>query len=171
MKNSKGTAMFFSLMPGAGHMYLGLTRQGIQLMFMFFGTLFLAHALNLEILVIFLPILWFYSIFDVRSKAMSDKPLVDSNLEILSYIGYNGNWIRGNKQGKFIGYFLIIAGVLAIVNNFVFPIIEDYIGYYIVHYIKSLVVPSIFIILGIFLLRRKKVLYLEAGEQECTGEQ
>ncbi len=152
-------------------MYLGLTTQGIQLMLLFFFTVFLSAAIELEFLVIFLPIIWFYSIFDVRSKAASEEPLLDSSLKIFSNIEYSKDCIRGTTIEKYIGYFLITIGLLALFNNLLVPIICHYVDLSIIRYIKSIIISMIFIASGLFLLRKKKILYLKAGEEKCKEEE
>ena len=61
--------ILFSFLPGAGHMYLGLIKQGIQLMVLFFGTIFLSSLTVsffgnvFSLLLFFLPVFFCYSIF------------------------------------------------------------------------------------------------------------
>nr|WP_243186998.1 hypothetical protein [Clostridium muellerianum] len=147
-------------------MYLGLTRQGIELMSLFFFTLFLSSTINLEFLTVFLPIIWFYSVFDVRTKVMSEEPLVDSNLKIFSNISRKEEFLGNRSMEKYIGYFLIVVGVLALINNIIFPLASNYIDYSTIRYIKSIGISIFFIALGLFLLRKKKILYLKAGEEK-----
>ena len=42
----------FSLIPGAGEMYMGFKKQGISIMLLFWGTIALASITGLEISVI-----------------------------------------------------------------------------------------------------------------------
>jgi hypothetical protein len=171
VKNSKRMATFFAMLPGAGHMYLGLTRQGIELMMLFFFTFFLSSTINLDFLAVFLPIIWFYSIFDVRSKVMSEEPLEDSNLKIFSNIHCREDFLGNRSMEKYIGYFLVIVGILALINNIIFPLADKYIDYEIIRYIKSIGISIFFIALGLILLRKKKVLFLKAGDEKCKGEE
>ncbi|AKA72372.1 hypothetical protein [Clostridium scatologenes] len=171
MKNSKSMATFFAMLPGAGHMYLGLTKQGIELMMLFFFTIFLSSSIGLEFLGVFLPIIWFYSIFDVRSKAMSEEPLVDSNLKIFSNMKHKEDFLGNRSMEKYIGYFLIIVGILALINNIIVPLASSYIDYSVIRYIKCVGTSVFFIVLGLFLLRKKKVFYLKAGEEKCKEEE
>ncbi len=152
-------------------MYLGLTRQGIELMMLFFFTFFLSSTINLDFLAVFLPIIWFYSVFDVRSKVMSEEPLEDSNLKIFSNIHYREDFLGNRSMEKYIGYFLVIVGILALINNIIFPLAGKYIDYEIIRYIKSVGISIFFIALGLILLRKKKVLFLKAGDEKCKGEE
>ena len=62
---SKFTAGFLSVVvPGIGHLYLGLNRQGLQLMGVFLAVIFL----HLPFRGVIIPIVWFYALFDVLQK-------------------------------------------------------------------------------------------------------
>jgi len=80
--NRKIISVAFSIVPGAGHMYLGLMKQGLQLMTLFFFTAFLMGWLNLSLLVFILPIIWFYSLFDAYHQIESKNYAQDNNLEL-----------------------------------------------------------------------------------------
>lgn len=63
----------FSLIPGAGEMYMGFFKQGISLMTIFFLITALAGYLNIEYVMLFQPVIWFYSFFHVHNlKSMPD---------------------------------------------------------------------------------------------------
>lgn len=170
MKHSKKIALFFSMIPGAGHMYLGLTRQGIQLMILFFFTFSASAYIHLEILATLLPVIWFYSIFDARSKVISEEPLVDSDLGIFSNVISNGGLIEKNTAFKYIGYGFVLIGIAALINNLGFPLIEEYFGYPVTRFIKAAFDSSILILIGCLLLRSKHNLYLKKGDKDlCKG--
>jgi hypothetical protein len=123
MRNKKFTAMFFSIIPGAGHMYLNLPKQGVQLMSLFFAAIFLSDWLNLGIFGIIIPIIWFYSFFDAGHKASMEYPVQDGTLEILK--GFNSNAILSKDLNKVIGYGLIVIGIIALVERTIFPLLTD----------------------------------------------
>ena len=63
-KKNRFFTLVFSCCPGAGEMYLGLYRQGVSLMGLFFGTIALAAWLGFEELIFFIcPIVWCYIYF------------------------------------------------------------------------------------------------------------
>lgn len=69
---SKFLTFLFSLLPGAGHMYLGLMKRGLSFMILFFGAIaaaFLSGSLNLSIFMyifaLVIPIVWFAAFFDL----------------------------------------------------------------------------------------------------------
>ena len=67
-KKNRFFTLVFSCCPGAGEMYLGLYRQGVSLMGLFFGTIALAAWLGFEELIFFIcPIVWCYSFFHTHN--------------------------------------------------------------------------------------------------------
>ena len=59
--------VLFSLVPGLGHLYLGVQQRGLSLMILFFAVIFLNSVVpdGLEFpIALAIPILWFYSQFD-----------------------------------------------------------------------------------------------------------
>jgi hypothetical protein len=171
LKHSKRVAAFFSLMPGAGHMYLGLTRQGIQLMLLFFSTIFMAASFELQFLAVFLPILWFYSIFDVRTKSLSEEPLQNNNLPIFSDVNSIEDIFKNKPAEKYIAYILILMGILSLINNVIIPLLERYFDYQIIMYSKCFVISFILIGVGCILLKGKKVTLKECGDELCGQEE
>ena len=73
-KQNKTLTVFFSLLPGAGHMFMGFMKRGVSLMSLFFLTIFLSSWLGIGPLLYVLPVLWFYSFFDSVNIAWADDP-------------------------------------------------------------------------------------------------
>mgnify|MGYP000567912327 CR=1 FL=1 len=64
----------FSLIPGAGEMYMGFKKQGLSIMLLFWGSIALASITGLGWLAMFLPVIWFYSFFNVHNlKSLPDR--------------------------------------------------------------------------------------------------
>ena len=55
----------WSIIPGAGEMYMGFMKQGVTLMAVFAGIIAVAIAMNMVFFFFPLPIIWFYSFFHV----------------------------------------------------------------------------------------------------------
>lgn len=74
MTRQKGKLLTFcfSLVPGAGHMYLGFMKQGISLMTTFAALCAISAWLEIGPLLLFTPIIWFYSFFDAINKNSLD---------------------------------------------------------------------------------------------------
>ena len=71
MTNKKNSLwrFFFSLIPGAGEMYMGFLKMGVSLMSLFFAIIFIASSLWLGPLILIDIIVWFYSFFHVHNLA------------------------------------------------------------------------------------------------------
>ena len=63
-RRSRLLATLLSVLPGAGHMYLGAQRRGVQLMGAFFLAFYLLDALQVPLFMFVVPIVWCYSFFD-----------------------------------------------------------------------------------------------------------
>ncbi|GAA0735208.1 hypothetical protein [Clostridium oceanicum] len=151
MENKKFWAYAFSLLPGAGHLYIGVQKKGLQLMSCFLGAAFLGELTNLHIFNFLMPIIWFYSIFDVRKILYLGTPIDDS----LSFdFNFNG------KLPKIIAYGFIIIGVWSLLHNMVFPILNINIDYHIENYVKTAIGSFILIFFGLKLLSGNKRLLL-----------
>jgi TM2 domain-containing membrane protein YozV len=142
-------AFILSLMPGVGYLYLGLMRRGLQTMVVFYGTIFIAAALNFEqITALVLPVTLFYTIFDTlqllkknnEGQQVEDKPLFD--VEILE------------SKHVFLGYGLIFLGLIALANN----LLPQSFAYH--HYLGKIIPPVLILGLGIYILFRN------AGKKE-----
>jgi TM2 domain-containing membrane protein YozV len=171
-QNKKVVAMFLSIIPGAGHLYLGLQRQGIELMAGFFLSFYLTDWLRISIFMMFAPIIWFSSMFDVMHKASGDRALNDSVLFIDKWFK-NDKAIVGEKsflrdKHKILGYVLVIGGVYLVINRFVYPFIRELLDPRITENIQTGFVAIILIIGGIKLIMGSKTVetYDEAQKPE-----
>lgn len=149
MKNNKFLTFIFSFIPGAGHMYLGFQKKGLQIMLLFFSLLFLGDFLRTNIFFVLIPVIWFYSFFDVR-KAFNKSETFEDEIRCFSLI---------NFDLKYIGYFLIFAGIIGLMNGALFPILSVYLDWHTIETIKDVLMSLILIIVGIKLIWGKKVYY------------
>jgi hypothetical protein len=94
-KKNKMIATFLSVVPGAGHMYLGLQKRGLQLMAAFLFCVYIMDVLRLSFFLFLIPILWFYSFFDAlqqisrqdREEELKDTPFVDWLINHQKWVG------------------------------------------------------------------------------------
>ena len=114
-KKSKAIATFLSIFPGAGHLYLGLQRRGIQLMAAFLFSIYILDVLHLGIFLFLIPIIWFYSFFDGMQKASRLGAETLEDTPVISYLINNQKWV---------GIGLIVLGVYYLSTNILFPILE-----------------------------------------------
>lgn len=68
-KKSGFLTFCFSLMPGAGEMYLGFMKMGVSLMGLFFAVIAVSIFLNVGSVMLIDVVLWFYSFFHVHNLA------------------------------------------------------------------------------------------------------
>ncbi len=157
----------FSLIPGAGEMYLGFFKQGLSIMAILFAFIAGATWLNLGPIMFFLPVLWFYSFFHVHNLAsLSDEEFYAIQDDYL--FNFNDEKFKslfaGDKGRKVLAFALILIGVSAVWNIFC-----DYLNsilemcgidtsqlYYIFDKVPQLVFAVLIIWLGVYLIKGKK---------------
>nr|WP_295974372.1 hypothetical protein [uncultured Bacillus sp.] len=106
-RKSKAIAIFLSIFPGAGHLYLGLQHRGIQLMAAFLFSIYILDILRLGMFFFLIPLIWFYSFFDGMQKASKYglEPLEDT--AIISYLFNYQRWIGAGLI--FIGFYYAVV--------------------------------------------------------------
>jgi hypothetical protein len=162
-KKGKFLTFMFSLMPGAGHMYLGFMKQGISIMFCFFAFIIFSAFTGIEVLLFFLPIVWFYGFFDAINKnSLTDEEFY--TLEDQYLFNINLDDIQKIHLGKFrvyIAAILIFIGASMLLSNFM-----DLASYLLPEYIYSglstivdqlpqFIIGIAIILIGIKLIRGK----------------
>jgi len=152
-QNNKILALTFSIIPGAGHMYIGQMEKGVQLMVAFFLTLYLSDFLNFSLLLMIAPILWFYSIFDILHKVSNPDKQQDSSTFLTDFFKESQ---FSRKAGKYLGIGLIAIGCIMIFDKIALPQIEALFDYRIRDYIRTGVIAVLFILGGIKLITGSK---------------
>lgn len=139
--NKKTLALVLSIVPGAGHMYLGYQNKGLTIMSLFFFMIFFMGWLNISLFLFVLPVIWFYSFFDAFHLA-GDK---NNNEEkfIIPLSSLKPEWV---------GWGLIVIGALIVIQKIIYPLIP----WRIQRYIQTSIVAAIFIAGGIKLLKKNK---------------
>lgn len=156
-------AFIFSLIPGAGQMYLGLMKRGLQLMVLFTIPIVITNLFYFGgWLVIFNVIIWFYSLFD----CLHIKRAINRGEEIKDEFVYDIKMLDLNKLNyKHLGIGLIVGGVLVILNNGLstmtgflrnHSIYGDEI-YRLFRFIRQSSFPVLLIIVGVYLLKKSKI--------------
>ena len=155
-KKSKTIATILSMFPGAGHMYLGLQKRGLQLMAAFLFAIYILDTLRLSIFLFLIPLIWFYSFFDALQKASKNSEEELEDIPIVSYFISHQKWL---------GIGLILLGVYYMFINIflpaIGPIVENAFGlnvynlYY--NYFQMIIVCILLIGGGIKLLTGSKV--------------
>lgn len=149
--NIKTITMALSIIPGAGHIYLGLQNKGLALMAMFFFTIFFMGWLGSSLLLFVLPLIWFYSFFDALHTVNGTNIDKEDISAILPKI-----------KPEWIGWGLIAIGILFVVERIIYPLIP----YQMRNYIQTSIVSVIFILGGIKLLNKGRVKEKQNENQE-----
>lgn len=117
MTNQKNRffTLVFSCCPGAGEMYMGLYRQGVSLMGLFFGTIALAAWLGFEELIFFIcPIVWCYSFFhthNLRRMTEEEFAAVEDKFIFADYVNLNREWKCSPKHRRVFGFVLLLIAL------------------------------------------------------------
>lgn len=140
--DKKTIALGLSIIPGAGHMYLGYQNKGLALMGTFFFSVFFMGWLGISIFLFTLPLIWFYSFFDCMHT-------IDGNEEAI-----NKEFVFPNVKAEWIGFGLVGIGIFILIEKILFT----FINYEIRRYIQTSIVSLIFIVLGgRILMKNKKI--------------
>lgn len=91
-KKSKALATILSIFPGAGHMYLGLQRRGLQLMAAFLFGIYILDILRLSLFLFLIPLIWFYSFFDALQKVSKHGEEDVEDIPLVSYFINHQRW-------------------------------------------------------------------------------
>lgn len=151
-RRSKVLATLLSAFPGAGQMYLGLQKRGLQMMVLFLGSFYVIDVLRLSVFLFVIPIIWFYCFFDGLQQTsrygilpMEDHPLLQT---------------RGEYQ-HWLGIVLILLGVYFVGMELIVPVLdanfpELHLHLRIEKYLRPTIVAVLLIGGGIKLLARPK---------------
>jgi TM2 domain-containing membrane protein YozV len=161
---SRLIAGLLSIIPGAGHMYLGFIGKGFALMGLLFLSVFLIILYSDStgmywITAYLIPTLSFlfisYAVFDSMAIAESMKsgksPIrgADPAMDAI--------WERVLMNRRTGGFVLIIAGMVGLLNIFAAPLNNFVMTYFAVDFpVTGLVIPVVLLIAGILLVRKGK---------------
>lgn len=172
-KKKSGFLTFcFSLIPGAGEMYMGFMKQGLSIMAVFWLVVFFASFVDLGPMLFILPILWCYSFFNVHNiRGMSDEEfyaLEDDYIFHLDDALEKSKWKV--KQTNLLAAGLIIVGAAILwqyVRDVMSWFLPDIIYWDIIDSVPRIIIAVLLIFSGIYLIKgKKKELDSEAGRQD-----
>lgn len=164
IKNTKSKfwTFIFALIPGAGQMYQGLMKKGFSLMLIFLGVIGISAYLYQPLITILLPIIWFYSFFDVLNrisysidelKAIEDKYILN-NLFIEDK--YKNIF---KSRNIFIGWAITLLGIYLslyfVIDSYVNYLPKNIINFmwYTNKMIPKLIIPVVCIFIGFKLIK------------------
>lgn len=109
---SPGLAVFFSLLPGLGHIYLGLYQRGVAFFAAFLAALWLSDHADLSGAIV--AFVFFFAMFDAHRMAglLGTSPLP---MQQAGTLNVPTNLSKGNLT---LGVVLLLAGALLLYSNF-----------------------------------------------------
>lgn len=177
IKKKNGFFTFLcSLIPGAGEMYLGFMKEGISIMGVAFALFYITTNL-IDELFFLMPLVWFYSFFNVHNKAsLSDEEfyaLEDDYVFHLDKLIPDGS--LSGKQSKLLGWVLIALGAMIIwkpmIGSFLASV-RTYISesaantiQYVLYQLPKYAIAVGLILFGLYLIRNKKEKLEEEADQ------
>ena len=170
-KKSGFLTFCFSLIPGAGEMYLGFMKMGVSLMGLFFAVIVVGGFLNVASVMLIDVIVWFYSFFHVNHLVT----LPDDEFYMVEddYFFHIDALIRNRdllltKYRKLTSYCLIFLGAAVVWQNAI-NFFHRFLGRYLAipepfrdmlfwftQRAPQMVVAVGIILLGIWLIQEKK---------------
>jgi len=94
-RKSKVLAIALSIFPGAGHLYLGLQKRGLQLMGGFLITIYVMDNMRLSLFFFLLPLFWCFAFFDAlqqasryESQTLADEPVLMQLVPYQRWFGF-----------------------------------------------------------------------------------
>lgn len=165
-KKSSFFTFCFSLIPGAGQMYMGFMKRGTSLMSVFFLLIFLASWLHLGPLVYVMPVIWFFAFFDTHNlRSMSDDEFnaMDDNFIMIPEFAKEKALMLQSKYRNILALALIIIGLSILWNNiygiiyWIMPGVLRELIWRFGQYFPQMCIGVIIIIIGVYLIRGKKM--------------
>lgn len=154
-KKSKSIATFLSIFPGAGHLYLGLQKRGIQLMAAFLFSIYILDILRLGIFLFLIPIIWFYSFFDAMQNVSKYGEEEIEDVPIISYLINHQKWVGIGLVAMGI-YYLFVNVFIPVFAPMLSNMIQIDLMYWVQRYFQTGIVCVLLIGGGIKLLSGSK---------------
>ena len=160
----KLAAALLSIVPGAGHMFLGLIGKGFALMGLLMAAIFLVILYSdatgmywmTAYLIPTLSVLFLsYAVFDVM--AIADARRSGRELPVTDDETMKAVWERVLLNKRTGGWVLLVAGVVGILRLFAEPFSRWTMAMFSVSFpIAGLVIPAVLLVIGILLLKRSR---------------
>lgn len=150
-RRSKMLAMVLSVLPGAGHMYLGLQKRGLQLMVAFFGAIYVFDFLRLSFFFFVIPLIWCFSFFDALQQISRSGREMLFDVPIVKSTGTHKR-LLGSVLVGLGGYYLLVRLVLPVLE-YQFAI-SVHLRYQIEEYLQTIIIAIVLIGGGLRLLFR-----------------
>lgn len=153
-KRGKFLTLLFSMMPGAGHMYMGFMKTGLSLMCPFLLLVFFSTWLSMGSILYVSMLIWFYAFFDcINKRFVSDEEFYNLQDEYLfsmdKLLKLDGELFKRHRF--FSGGILLFLGIYLVFEN-VITMISSYIPQEVYNIINNFIRVSPQILVGIFII-------------------
>lgn len=166
-RKSRFLTFVFSMLPGAGHMYMGFMKIGVSFMSVFFFLIFLSSWLNIGPLLYIAPLIWFYSFFDCTNRMnlnddelllLEDKYLFSvDKLAKLDKDIFEKRRLAVGVICLFLGVYLVIENIMSILEPYIPYELRRFIIYDLMRDIPKVIIGVAIVTLGIKLIKGKKM--------------
>lgn len=167
MRKSGLLTFLCACVPGCGQMYQGYMKRGTSLLFWFFAIIAVATLFHLEILLVFLFLIWAYSFFDsfnLRNLSPEQRAgFADGFIPSAQWMDYTGfdKLMKRANFGTIVGWGLVIFGGVILFQSLwreFYSLMWDYNPWLgsIMSMVPRLVIAALIIVLGVRMLRGRK---------------
>lgn len=166
MRKNIVLTFLFSLFPGAGQMYLGYTKRGTSLMLLFMGLCGIIFSLELSILSVLLPVIWFFAFFDswnIRRMDQAQRIACPDDFLPHGVLPTNSSQQFLRRYHTALGVGLVLLGVYLFYDILLLPLLAQFLNslstdftwlWRLAKRLPTLVVALLLILLGVRLVRR-----------------
>lgn len=180
IRQKRGFLTFiFSLLPGAGEMYMGFFKQGASIMLGFFGIFAISSILELGPVIILLPVIWFYSFFHVHNLASMPS---DAFMNVQDHIIFTEDdeqvkkVMQSAKARKIFAIVLIVLGVASLWDSIVYILyaaLPDGANFFVdnvANFVPQCLIALMIIYLGVVLIKGKKQELDETPDEAAASQ-
>lgn len=178
MKKNRFWLFVFSLMPGAGHMYIGFMKMGLSFMTRFLLSCAVVGITNIGVLAVFPIIIYVYAFFHANNiGGLDDEQFAALEDEYLfGFADMDYSRFKLNRKNRNIAAVVFIVLGVCMLWNVGFGMLRDYMGwdnwmiqtiyYFVQDELPRAVIGVAVIWFGVSLLRGKKDVLVPQIEQK-----
>lgn len=178
MKKNRFWLFVFSLMPGAGHMYIGFMKMGLSFMTGFLLSCAVVGITNIGVLAVFPIIIYVYAFFHANNiGGLDDEQFAALEDEYLfGFADMDYSRFKLNRKNRNIAAVVFIVLGVCMLWNVGFGMLRDYMGwdnwmiqtiyYFVQDELPRAVIGVAVIWFGVSLLRGKKDVLVPQIEQK-----
>ncbi len=151
-ENKRIFSILLSIIPGAGHIYLGFQQKGVKLLSTFVLVYLINSILPMQIFSLVLALITLYTIINLHE--MNNKNLTSNNQEETREAFtevFKGSYM------KYVGIALILCGTFIIINRIALELIDIQIIREVLLYLREGIIALALIIVGVKLILSNKL--------------